>query len=201
MVREKNWSSAGFSLVDTLIALSLIGIIASFTMQKVLIAQANQKYRAMAQEAAAMIAEGYQKYLFDGGTVTTFTLNNLLPYLNYVRVDTTTPIDDWNTGYSWGCNTTVRCLVFHNGAKMTFNNTASFSGSSNLHYLGFQFDPDGTYSGSATGSGLNVKAVSLNLYANGFITSRGTLKANSIDRNGIVQQPYPPLDPSWFAWP
>lgn len=48
----------GFTLAELLIALAILGVIAAFSIPKVLSAQQNQTYNAIAKEAAAT----YQNY-------------------------------------------------------------------------------------------------------------------------------------------
>lgn len=50
----------GFTLAELLIALSILGVIATFTIPKVLQSQQNGKYNTMAKEAIATISQAYQ---------------------------------------------------------------------------------------------------------------------------------------------
>ncbi|HEY9745532.1 MAG TPA: prepilin-type N-terminal cleavage/methylation domain-containing protein [Oculatellaceae cyanobacterium] len=49
----------GFTLAELLIALSILGLIATFTIPKVLVAQQDMTYRANAKDVAAAISAAY----------------------------------------------------------------------------------------------------------------------------------------------
>lgn len=50
-------SAQGFTLAELLIALAILGVIATFTIPKILTTQQNSKYNAMAKEVASSFAE------------------------------------------------------------------------------------------------------------------------------------------------
>ncbi len=191
-------SVTGFTLAELLISLAILGMIATFTIPKILQAQQNGSNNAKAKEAAAMIAGAYQKAQMAGIVSSSTTAADLTPYMNYVSVDTATPIDDWQTGSTWGCDATVRCLTLHNGGKLAYDlmDFAFRSGASSQdNALLFQFDPDGRVTdGTTNGPG---KAVAIVLYYNGGIGTEGTARAGSYYAVTYSGANY---DPPWFSW-
>jgi prepilin-type N-terminal cleavage/methylation domain-containing protein len=186
----------GFTLAELLMALAILGVIATFSIPKILSAQANASKLAKAKEVAGMIAGAYQQAQM-AGVVTNSTLPfDLTPYMNYVSVDTSgRVIDSHVLSPSRTCNTTYPCIRLHNGGILWFDNTA-FTTSSTLRAIDFTFDPDPINNTTSTADG-PLKAVQFTLYRDGFLTTRGVLRPGSI---------YPPAwdacpcDPSWFSW-
>jgi Tfp pilus assembly protein FimT len=52
----------GFTLAELFIALGILGMIATFTIPKVLQTQQGNQYRSAAKETAAMVSEAYAAY-------------------------------------------------------------------------------------------------------------------------------------------
>lgn len=184
-----------FTLAELLIALSILGVIATFTIPKVLGSQSDSRNKAIVKEAAATVSEMYQAYKLKNVSGAGTTWDNLIPYLNYVRQDTSTIVDSHPANGNSDCSASwFKCYRLHNGAMIYFDRSdiQSFGGTGDLNYLGFTIDPDGKES--------DVKAVELMLYYNGMIRSRGTMKDNST--NSL----YPDVDacgacePNWFTW-
>src|SRR5262249_45092855 len=96
-------AAAGFTLAELLIALAILGVIATFTIPKVIQSQTNSRYNAEAKEAAGFVSDAYRSYQLSNGVSGSFGIFNLTPYLNYVRIDSTTTIDDIQG------NTTLTC--------------------------------------------------------------------------------------------
>jgi prepilin-type N-terminal cleavage/methylation domain-containing protein len=185
----------GFSLAELLVSLLIIAQIATFTIPKVLNAQQNTAWNSSAKEVAGMISAAYQKMQLAGTTSLNTQPSDLTPYMNYVATDTATPIDDWQTGGTWGCDATVPCLVLHNGGRLAYyaagHSFSVYGGANKDKILLFQYDPDGKYSGSTSGPG---KAIAFTLYYNGGISTEGTPRPGSnYDGSGN-------FDPPWFSW-
>lgn len=189
---------AGFTLAELLISLAILGVIAIFAIPKILTAQQSNAYNAAGKEAAAMIAGAYQRAQMAGIISSSTTSADLTPYMNYVSVDTSTPIDDWQTGTTWGCTGAVRCLTLHNGGKLAYDtsNFAFRSGSTTQdNALLFQFDPDGRVTdGTTNGPG---KALAIVLYYNGGLGTEGTARPGSYYATTYPGANY---DPPWFSW-
>jgi prepilin-type N-terminal cleavage/methylation domain-containing protein len=151
----------GFTLAELLIALAILGVIATFTIQKVLVAQSDAKYKAIAKEAAAMVSGAYEQYKNAGLADSNTSFQDLLPYMNYVSLDTSTPIDGYPGWGSWGCDSSINCIVLHNGARIGFygGGAEPFSGTGNNNAFQFIVDPDGRYSGT-TNNDPTIKPVS-----------------------------------------
>jgi len=193
-------SHAGFTLAELLIALAILGVIATFTIPKILTAQQDTQQKAIGKEVAGMFSGAYEAYKQqnNGSVPITTTAWHLTPYMNYVRVDTASTIDrSYNDG-TIDCSITYPCLRLHNGAALLFDpgsggeigNTAA----TNALYL--YVDPDGISNPSNTGPG---KSVVFWLYYNGRLTTWGNLIPNTYSGNANYG-PEPGRDPPWFGW-
>jgi prepilin-type N-terminal cleavage/methylation domain-containing protein len=192
-----NSSKKGFSLTELLIALMIIAEIATFTIPKVLVSQQNQRNRAIAKEGIATISEAYQRWKMDNpDNIANFKMQYMKPYLNYVNApDTGILIDDRPGAGSKGCATVDRCYRFHNGSIMWFP-THVFAGTATTNAIYAILDPDGTYSGSTTGSG---KSLYIWLFPNGRITTYGSLTYN-VYNDTSSDGPCPACEPEWWSW-
>jgi len=198
--RKTKTSSFGFTLAELLIAILILGEIATFTIPKLIINQQNNTYNAKVHEGAGMIAQAYQQYQFSNNPVpSSTTFGSLTPYMNYVKVDTSSVIDD---AYGWGTNTcsnSTPCLVLHSGAILRYVNSWNFAGTSSTNVLQAAFDPDGTTDGTTNGPG---KAVVFELTYPGRVTSQGA-GASSTPLCGSWSCPFTAPatnDPPWFSW-
>jgi len=191
----------GFTLAELLIALAILGVIATFTIPKVITAQQNRQANSIAKEAAGTISAAFQLYKYSGGDVTTMSATQLTSYLNYIKMDTSSTIDDINTGNSVSCIPTNPCFKLANGAILhhwgdNFCNAFSTA-------IPFDIDPDGIYGGLTGGPS---KSVRFFLYNTGRITTEGTLDSNTQWTNSgtstckYTRSAQPTHDPTWFSW-
>jgi prepilin-type N-terminal cleavage/methylation domain-containing protein len=185
----------GFTLAELLIALVLLGLIASFTIPKVLESSTNAKYKAMGKEAAAMLSGAFQVYKMSSTVAATTGPADLTQFMNYVRVDTSgATIDNVPYNGSLTCNASAPCLRLHNGGALHFDTTHNFAGTAATNAIMVEFDPDGTATGNPSGA-----AVDLWVYTNGRIRTSATIETNTTTSFGSGG-PDPTLDPPWFSW-
>lgn len=187
-------SYRGFTLAELLIALLIIGEIATFTIPKVITAQQNLQNTSKMKDTAAMVSAAYQEAVLNGAVTINTRLQDLTPYFNYISVDTSSTIDDI-VGYgSQNCAGGFPCYRLHSGALLL--DRASFAGTGTTNAMLMHLDLDGTYSGSTTGTG---KSVMLVLFYNGRIASRGQLSTGVTSSQGTWGTE-PNGDPSWATW-
>jgi prepilin-type N-terminal cleavage/methylation domain-containing protein len=155
-------ASKGFTLAELLIALAILGVIATFTIPKILSSSANGQNTAIAKEAASMVSGAFQNLALNNGISSTNTGADLTQYMNYVSVVTTGASGTVMTGAA--CTATLQCLKLHNGGVMMVDTGLQFGGTAAANGIYVNVDPDGT--GTAT-------AISFIQYANGRMTTRG----------------------------
>jgi len=187
----------GFTLAELLISLAILGVIATFTIPKILTAQQNSQYNAKAKEAAAMISAAYESYKQQGNTPNTNTsAGNLTPFMNYVAVDSSSSIDLMYTDTTRACTGGYGCIKLHNGGMLLWA-SGGFMGTASTNAIYFYFDPDGIVTdGTTNGPG---KSTCFWLYYNGRITSYANLTAGTIYAGGTAG-PNSSYDPPWFQW-
>jgi prepilin-type N-terminal cleavage/methylation domain-containing protein len=190
-------SALGFTLAELLIALAILGVIATFTIPKIIVGQQNSSYNAIAKEAAATISAAYQQAKLAGTVSTSTKASDLTPYMNYIKYDTSgTILDNYQTATFSTCNTFSPCVKLHSGGTLVLYDAASFSGSNTTNAIWFVFDPDSVYSGTTNGPG---KAVDFALYYDGRLSSLARISANTVSADG-TRNPNASYDPSWFNW-
>lgn len=190
---------SGFTLAELLIALTILGVIATFTIPKIILSQQNSAYNAKAKEAISMIASAYQLYQQNGTVPASTSMNALTPYMNYVKVDTTSSVDDvyGNGSLSCGGGAGNNCLVLHNGAKILMVSGWNFGGTSSTHVIQAWIDPDGITDGTTNNPG---KSLVVELYYTGKVTSYGSV-GNTFCGSWVC--PFTAVasnDPAWFSW-
>lgn len=197
MIRNPKSSAGGnaFTLAELLIALALLGVIATFTIPKVLESSQDGKYNAIAKETAGMISGGFANYKINN-TVTSGTLaTDVTQFMNYVALDTTSLLDGAYGSGSVDCSVNT-CLKLHSGGTLLAPAGISFGGTAATNAVYYYFDPDGSYSGSATGNG---KSVALFVYFNGRLTTYSNLPTGTTSSFG-AEAVCASCDPPWFSW-
>lgn len=176
----------GFTLAELLISLAILGVIATFSIPKILSTQQQSQKNALAKDMAAMIAAAHQKLQLEGvGVTTASTVSDLTPYFNYLSVDTTSTIDRQPNSVpsSLSCaDPFYQCLKMPSGGILMYDKFMTLSNSSPAWIL---YDPDGTDSGLINGNG---KAVCFMLYLNGQLTTLDVVLGDNS------------YQPSWFSW-
>lgn len=187
----------GFTLAELLIAMAILGVIATFAIPKVLNAQQSSKWNASGKEAAATISGAFTAYKLNGSLNAGTLATDLTPYINYASVQTA--LIDHVTGYgSFDCTLAgYACLKMHNGGTLQASN--DYFGSANAtNSIQFLFDPDGAYSGGTTGPGKSVMFV---LYYNGRLTTADLVEGDTLYTKGValdISTFDTPAD--WFSW-
>lgn len=191
----------GFTLAELLIALAILGVIATFTIPKILSSQQTGTYSASAKEVMASISAAYQQLKHTTGITTATKGSDLLPYLNYVST-TTAPFDTaggYTGSWNW-CAGSSPCITLHNGGTLFLPDNVSFGALTATNYIYFYFDPDGTVTNSGTTNG-NGKNLGLILYADGRVATTADRKSTDVAYVGGVPQTFSPdVLPSWFSW-
>lgn len=207
MKKRKSGSTwTGFTLAELLISLAILGVIATFSIPKILIAQQNAQNNARAKDVAGMLSGAFNQIKLNGQVTTNTRGIDLTPYLNYLSYDTTSGRQIDNTpGFSttYTCSSTYPCADLPGGGVLLFLNNCSLGGLSNLNYLEFLYDPDGTVNGDYVVNAWSWqgKSVQFLVYADGFTTSRDNMKSGSI-KGGCAGSggPASGMDPGWFTW-
>lgn len=188
----------GFTLAELLIALGILGVIATFTIPKIITNQQNSAYNAHTKEAIAMVSGAFSLYKTNNSVTSGVGWDQLTPYMNYVRVDTVSSLDalHGDPGPS-SCGGGWSCLRLHNGALLHYIPGRTFGGTGATNAIWFHFDPDGKVTdGTASGPG---HAVGIFLYTTGRITDEGQIVAGTQDSSATFS-PDPSSVPPWFSW-
>jgi prepilin-type N-terminal cleavage/methylation domain-containing protein len=172
-----NAPAKGFTLAELLIALAILGVIATFTIPKLLNSATSGQSTSIAKEVASMVSGSFAAYQQNNTLAAAATAGALTQYMNYVSVDT--------SGNSYGftgsglCSTvaSVTCLQLHNGGVLEFDPTNTFGGSGTTNAVYFNIDPDGA--GPLTGA-------TFIQYYNGRLTTAGNALAGTASTNGAV---------------
>ncbi len=188
----------GFTLAEVLISLAILGVIAVFTIPKILISVQTQQYNVQAKEAAAMVSAAYQKYKLSGMADANTKLENLTPYMNYVSMDTVGTIDYLYSYPLLSINCT-HCFVLHSGGKLNFYNY-QFTGTTSTNAIRFHYDPDGIVTDSTTVS--PGRSIAFYLFYDGRLQTEGTVPAGTVTSFGQLPTSYPrpQNDPPYLQW-
>lgn len=170
LMRHCTKSSKGFTLAELLIALAILGVIATFTIPKILSSSQNGQNTAIFKEAVSMVSGAMQaEQLEDGVAITDTTAQDLADHMNYV---------------SMASAAGVITLTLHNGGELKY--TAAEDWDATDDYIAFTIDPDGA-SGTKTATGIA-------LYFNGRVTTGDNITTGTttggIDITAISDQAY-----------
>ncbi len=189
---------AGFTLAELLIALAILGVIATFTIPKILVAQQAQQNKAVVKEAIGMVSAAYQQAQLAGVVNSNTRLSDLLPYMNYSKLDTALVVDSIPGWAGDTCSGSRPCIILHNGAVLLIEDTY-FNGTNTTNCVQFLIDPNGKQDILTTADGPG-KSIQFNMYYDGFITTRGQSKPNSCHSGYCNYGGNPVYDPAWFSW-
>lgn len=178
-------------MAELLISLAILGEIATFTIPKIITSQAQARYNAAAKEAASTVAAAYQQYTYTNGASSSIGIAALTPYMNYIKVDTSSTVDGTVSNYNCGGGAQYRCLVLHSGTYLFYNPSASFSGTNTTNAVWFGIDPSGA-DDSITGIGFALTYQGRVLTYGDVDTTYSYSGGGSISPGGV--------NPSWFSW-
>jgi prepilin-type N-terminal cleavage/methylation domain-containing protein len=183
-----NASAKGFTLAELLIALAILGVIATFTIPKILNSASSSQSTAIAKEAASMVSGSFSSYQLNNTLASGTTAGALTQYMNYVAVDTSS--SSYGFTGSGLCSTTasVACLKLHNGGILEYNPTNTFNGTTTTNALYFNIDPDGA--GSLT-------AASFVQYYNGRLTTGGAAASSAASGGAVTITTDPSYIQNW----
>ncbi len=138
-----NKRSQGFTLAELLIALAILGVIATFTIPKILSSSQNGQNTAIAKEAASMVSGAFSTYTLTNGLASGVTAGALTPYMNYVSTDTATAYTGSGGTALQTCSAVLVCLKLHNGGVLQYDTVQTFGGTAAANGIFLNLDPDG----------------------------------------------------------
>jgi len=189
--RQRQKASYAFTLAELLIALAILGVIAAFSIPKVLQAQQENHWNSVAKETAGMLTQAYQLYKLNGGDPTQMKAANITPYMNYIKIFTNNEqVSAENTG-TYSCLSNHPCLYFTNGSSLAYWVDDQFGGTAATNGMPFILDVD-AQPGGATG-------IVFWLYYSGKLRTRSSIDAGTTDSSGQVWNPGSG-EPPWFHW-
>jgi prepilin-type N-terminal cleavage/methylation domain-containing protein len=111
----------GFTLTELLIALVLLGVIASFAIPKVLKATADQRKGAILREAVAMLEDAYYGNRVEGDAfgATDSLYNYIIGDVNYIQAGESTAAGTLNAAFAaqnTACDNNIGWILLPNGA-------------------------------------------------------------------------------------
>ncbi len=184
----------GFTLAELLIALAILGVIATFTIPKILSSQRNVAYSSNAKDVVAMVSNAFMQYQQQNTVTSSTGMKDLTPYMNFLAADTTS----WNDNHPNGgagsyCGSgSLRCYRLVSGGLLVFDSSNTFAGTSTNNAVWFNYDPDTTQ--DVLGS-----TASFFLYTNGKTSSKGVASTSTL-LGGVGVAVGTGYDPSWFSW-
>lgn len=186
----------GFTLAELLLALSILAVISTATIPKILQAQSSQKFNSIAKETAGTMSNILLNLRVNNLLSPNTTTADFTPYLNYLKVVTIGSVDGFEGEGSTRSCTLYTCVLLANGSMVHFNPTISFGGTGNLRAIWWGIDPDGV----VTTSGGNGNSLIFFTYYNGRIRDFGTIEPNTQEVSWTYPGPCPECNPSWFSW-
>jgi prepilin-type N-terminal cleavage/methylation domain-containing protein len=181
----------GFSLAELLVAMGVLGIIATFSIPKVLTATQSKQKVAITREVLSSLAQARLLLQNEGKWTASTTAEQLATKMNFIRYHTAGLIDTPPANYPWmpshDC-AAIGCFEFHNGAKAMFY--CDFAGTTAQDALAFMLDTDGQYRNSGD-------SIWLVVYFDGKIRTEATINPNTRYCDGTYNPS--PTDPDWWT--
>ena len=192
-LKQNKITLMGFTLAELLIALAILGVIATFTIPKNLDSGNDNKKNAIAKEMIAAMSGAYQAYKLENSVSASTRQSDLTPYLNYVSI-TTIGIDGACSAppFTANCNTgSSTCFTFHKGAVIRLYDNQSFNGTGITNALEFRIDVDGAMN--------SERSIQTHLYYNGRVVTREHILDNSTNSQNTYSAASS-CQPPWFKW-
>lgn len=181
----------GFTLAELLIALLILGVIATFTIPKVLQSQQNSQFKATGKETAAMVSGAYEAYKNSNTATASTSVADLTPFMNYVSVQTSGEINNRPPIFTSIDCAAANCYRLHNGGTLSFPAGQTFNSTATTNAVYVRFDPDNSYN--------STFALTIFLYYNGRISTYASIEPNTC-ASDMCRNPNPANDPAWFDW-
>ena len=133
-----------------MICIAILGVIAAFTIPKMIQTQRNSNYNAIAKEAMATISNAYQTAKLNGTLTPNTRPEDLTQYMNYVATVPWNMVLDYRPNFGGSTFNCLNCIKLHNGAVLAPIQNSFSSPSATCPPNGmvnYVLDPDGYYSG------------------------------------------------------
>lgn len=192
---------SGFTLTELLAVLAILGIIATFTIPKILHSSSESQWNASAKEMISAVSQAYLAYRGEFGTDASIQPGDLTPYLNYVELITSAhSIDHVPGGGKMDCKASQYCLKMHNGGILLYNTGNFFGNATANNFIFFVYDPDAEYSGTTNGVG---KSLFIMVFYDGRVADGSQLDGSTIET--CYESPscstYSSFAvPDWYSW-
>lgn len=198
---------SGFTLIELLITLVIMGVIATFSIPKVLCFVQGSDHKSRVQLAAAMISAAFTRYQENNNLTGSFKPSDLTPYMSYISLITNgslTVDGNQNSSQTWICSASTPCAKLANGSVVVFYDAESFGSIAPGRAIIFVVDPDGRITdGTTNGPG---RGPALFLYpTNGRLVDYAgiddpTCAWQIAGAFNTCRNPTPTAVPSWFGW-
>ncbi len=203
MVKMLRKRTLGFTLAELLSALAILGVIATFTIPKVLNASQSSQNKSIAKEAATTIVAAYNAYVLNNSVTSITKIADFTSYINYIRFDEsgTTLVDNVYGGTgSDTCEPGDPCLFLASGASIRYTDTQTFSGTAANNCVWFTVDPNGKYDGNGATEAEGPNSIAFALIPSGRMMTYGELNPSPCTSSTGSISISPSRDPPWFSW-
>jgi len=147
---------SGFTLAELLLALVILGVIATFTIPKVLQTQQDRKNASRAKEAIAALSEAYQIERLQTSSKL-IPMTDVTQNLNFIKKDTASPNGLDGTPDCPGCddcNASFTCYFLASGAVLILDMNYVFDFDNPSDNSQVFIDPDGKKTGNPDSLGV-----------------------------------------------
>ncbi|MEB3207261.1 MAG: type II secretion system protein [Vampirovibrionales bacterium] len=185
--------SGGFTLAEILIALGLLGVIAAFTIPKILTATGTSKATAVFKETASMVTGAMTSYKANNQLLITSGFQDFENNMNFVSKATSGTF-----GSLAACSATLPCLRLHSGGVLQYDTAMQFGGggvsgagtNAENGSIFVNFDPDGDGS---------LGLVTFIIRGNGRLSTRGA-ETTAPTYLGTATLTAQATDPAYVSW-